>query len=270
MSRLLLLLLLALVTLPAAPASATATPPEFRWGRTGHRIVARVAASQLTPRTKERVRELLGRETLASVAAWGDEIRSERPATANWHYVNIPLTDSRYIPARHCAEGCIFTALATQMRVLADRNAARSDRADALKWVVHLIGDLHQPLHVGERGDRGGNDVKLTWQGKPSNLHRLWDSQLIEEEDRSEDAWVTRFEREIARRGDLAAIRSGTPIDWGMESHAISRDVAYPFLPTSLMLDREYFEQVHSVMDDQLFRAGVRLASVLNEILGGR
>lgn len=270
MPRIASLLLLALLALPAPPAVATPAPSALRWGKSGHRIIARVAASQLTPLTRQRVHELLGDETLASIAPWGDEIRAERPNTANWHYIDIPVTDSLYRPERYCPDGCIITALKTQLALLANQSTPRSQRAEALKWVVHLVGDLHQPLHVGERGDRGGNDVKITWEGRPSNLHRLWDSQLLEADGLDENAWVTRFEREIAQRGDLVQVRMGTPESWAMESHAISRDVVYPFLPPSLDVTKRYFEEVHTVMEDQIFRASVRLASLLNGVLGGR
>lgn len=270
MKRVAFLLLMGVVAVPAAPAGATPAPDALRWGRLGHRIIARVAASQLNDAAKQQVRDLLGQETLASIAAWGDEIRKERPKTGNWHYIDIPITDSVYRPERYCPDGCVIDALNTQLAILADRSASRPARSDALKWVVHLVGDLHQPLHVGERGDQGGNDVKLTWEGKQSNLHRLWDSQLIEAAGLDENAWVTRFEREIAHRGDLLQIRMGTPESWAMESHAVSRDVVYPFLPQSLVVDRHYYDQVHIVLEDRMFRASVRLASMLNGVLGGR
>lgn len=270
MKRIALLLLVGLIAVPTTPASATPAPDALRWGRLGHRVIARVAASQLDKEAKEQIRFLLGDETLASVSTWGDEIRKERPETGNWHYIDIPITDSVYRPDRYCPDGCVIEALKTQLAILANRSGSRSDRAEALKWVVHLVEDLHQPLHVGDRGDQGGNDVKITWEGQASNLHRLWDSQLLEAAGLDENAWVTRFEREIARRGDLMQIRMGTPESWAMESHAVSRDVVYPFLPQSLAVDRHYYEQVRVVLEDRLFRASVRLASLLNGVLGGR
>lgn len=270
MNRIALLLLMSLIAVPAAPAGATSAPDALRWGRLGHRVIARVAAAQLNDAAKQQVRYLLGQETLASIASWGDEIRNERPETGNWHYIDIPITDSLYRPERYCPDGCVIEAVKTQLAILANRSNSRSARAEALKWVVHLVEDLHQPLHVGERGDKGGNDVKITWEGKPSNLHRLWDSQMLESAGLDENAWVTRFEREIAQRGDLLQIRMGTPESWAMESHAVSRDVVYPFLPQSLEVDRHYYDQVHIVLEDRLFRASVRLASVLNGVLGGR
>ncbi|HET9064473.1 MAG TPA: S1/P1 nuclease [Gemmatimonadales bacterium] len=270
MNRIALLLLLGVIGVPATSAVATPTPAPFRWGRLGHRVIARVAASQLDKAAKEQVRYLLGNETLASVATWGDEVRKERPETGNWHYIDIPITDSVYRPERYCPDGCVIEALNTQLAILANRGGSRAERAEALKWVVHLVEDLHQPLHVGERGDQGGNDVKLTWQGQPSNLHRLWDSQLLEASGLDENAWVARLEREIAHRGDLLQVRMGTPERWAMESHAVSRDVVYPFLPQSLEVGRQYYEQVHVILEDRLFRASVRLASLLNGVLGGR
>lgn len=268
--RLTTLLLIGLMAVPAGPADATLTPESARWGRLGHRVIARVAASQLNDAARREVRFLLGDETLASVSTWADEVRNDRPETANWHYVNIPVTDSVFRRDRYCPDGCVIEALNRQLAILANRSASRSERAEALKWVVHLTEDLHQPLHSGDRGDRGGNDVQITWNGRPSNMHRLWDSEMLEADGRDENAWVTRFEQEIARRGDLVRLRQGTPESWAMEAHDVSRDVVYPFIPPSLALDRQYHDQVRVILEDRMLRASVRLASLLNGVLGGR
>jgi hypothetical protein len=262
---------LALGAAPGSPAKAShpgAAP--FRWGRTGHRLIARVASEHLSPAAKREVRDLLGRETLASIASWGDEIRSERPETGNWHYVNIPVIDSVWRPTRFCAHGCVVAALDSQLVLLANRDNSRAVRAEALKWVVHLVGDIHMPLHAGDRGDRGGNDVAITWRGHRTNLHRLWDSELIDASGRSENAWVTLIGRQMDRRGDLAALASGTTVDWAMESHDVARDVVYPFVPRSLALDQHYYDQVHLVLEDRLLRASVRLTALLDRVLAGR
>lgn len=271
------LALVVLLTPPVPRVSAVpprrptvAAPWPRRWGRTGHRLVARLAAERLTPEARDEVRDLLGKSSLASIASWGDEIRSQRPETGNWHYVNIPVIDSTWDARADCPRGCVVEALTRQLTILANRGNSRSERAEALKWVVHLVGDIHMPLHAGDRGDRGGNDVRIIWQGRPTNLHRLWDSQLLDASDRDENAWVSQLGRQIAQRGDLVALAAGTPVDWAMESHDVARDVVYPFLPRSLRLDQRYYDQVHLVLEDRLLRAGVRLSAVLNHVLAGR
>src|SRR5690606_18021833 len=177
----------------------------MRWGGMGHRVIARVAASRLSPATRREVRRLLGNESLAKVSTWADEVRRDRPATAPWHYVNIPIYDSVYRPERVCRDGCVISALEQQLALLADRSLPRTERAEALKWVVHLVGDMHQPMHVGDRGDRGGNDTRITWDTLPGNLHGLWDTGLLLATGLDENALVTMLERRLRQRGDLVA-----------------------------------------------------------------
>jgi hypothetical protein len=260
--------MLAALLLILAAGPVRADHDDF-WGQLGHRIIGRVASSQLTPAARAAVRQLLPGESLGSVASWADQIRPQRPETGPWHYVNIPVWDSVFRPATVCPGGdCVIAALERQLAILSDRNKPSAERAEALKWVVHLVGDMHQPLHVGDRGDRGGNDVKVTYDGKPGNLHAVWDTGLLLATGVSEEQFVVRFERTIRQRGDLGRLTSGSIVDWAMESHAVSRDVAYPFLPTSLDLDERYLAKVRTILEDRMLRASVRLAALLNKALG--
>lgn len=238
------------------------------WGQTGHRIIARVAAARLSPEARKTIQQLVPGESLASIATWADSIRQFRPETAPWHYVNIPIWDSIYRPAAVCPTGnCVVAALAQQLAILGDRQQPQSARAEALKWVVHLVGDLHQPLHVGDRGDRGGNDVKLTWQGRPSNLHSIWDSGLLAGTGTSEEQFVVQVTQTLQQRGDLARLTSGSIVDWAIESHDVARDVVYPFLPASLQLDQGYLDKVQLALTDRVVRASARLAVLLERAL---
>ncbi len=256
-------LLLLGVALPARADHA-----DLFWGQLGHRIIARVAAARLSPEARLAVRDLIPGETLASVASWADSIRSSRPETGSWHYVNIPIWDSVYRPKTVCPkDACVIAMLEQELAILRDRSRPRAERAEALKWVVHLMGDMHQPLHVGDRGDRGGNDVKLTWAGKPWTLHSLWDTGLLVATGVPEERYVVEIGRTIAQRGDLATLTRGSIVDWAMESHDVARDVAYPFLPTSLDVDPSYLAKVRVILQDRVLRASVRLATVLNEAL---
>ena len=260
-----MLTLLATALLLTAPPADSAEA--LRWGGMGHRVIARVAASRLSPATRREVRRLLGNESLAKVSTWADEVRRDRPATAPWHYVNIPVYDSVYRPERVCPDGCVIRALEEQERILADTSRPRAERAEALKWVVHLVGDMHQPMHVGDRGDRGGNDTRITWDTLPGNLHGLWDTGLLLATGLDENALVTMLERRLRQRGDLARLTSGSVLEWAMESHAASRDVVYGFLPATLALDRSYLVKVRPALEDRLLRASARLAAVLERTL---
>lgn len=258
---------LALVATAAAALPAVSRG-EVRWGSLAHRVVARVASLHIDGSTEREVRRLLGRESLAEVSTWADDIRAARPATSTWHYVNIPTWQSAYRTSMCPRAGCVIGTLETQEKILADRSRSRTERAEALKWVVHMVADLHMPLHVGDRGDRGGNDVKLSFLGRQTNLHALWDSGLLNAIGHNEGEFVATIRDQIRNRGDLHVIAGGSVLDWAMESHAVARDVAYPFLTVSLVLDERYLEIARPVLHDRILRASVRLAAVLDRTLG--
>jgi hypothetical protein len=240
----------------------------LRWGPLGHRVVAEIAMARLSPAVADETRRLLGGETIADVASWADEVRRNLPTTAPWHYVDIEITDSTYVPARDCKDNnCIVAALEAQIAILSDHSRSDADRATALKWVVHLVGDIHQPLHAGERGDRGGNDVKVTFNGNATNLHALWDSGLLLSYGQSDGEMVHDILEEIGRRGNLAALAGSTPEQWATGSHNIARDFVYHDLPPSLDITPEYAAAARPVIREQLLRAGVRLAAVLENAL---
>lgn len=259
---------LAAASLLLIPATSMATPVA-RWGPLGHRVVAEVAMSRLSAAVADETRRLLGGQTLADVANWADEVRRDLPATAPWHYVDIEITDTSYVPTRDCKDdACIIAALNTQIAVLADRRRSDADRATALRWVVHLVGDIHQPLHAGERGDRGGNDIKITFNGSRTNLHALWDSGLLLSYGQAEGEITREILDEIGRRNDLKTIIATAPAQWAMASHDIARDVVYRNLPASLDITPAYADAARPVIRECLLRAGVRLAAVVEHALG--
>lgn len=254
------------ISFAAAPVPLTVNPA--RWGELGHRTIARTAELQLSGDARRAARRLLGGQSLAEVSTWADQIREQRPATGPWHYVNIPIWESRYRPDFCPKAGCVIGTLETQQKILADRSASRADRAEALRWVVHLVGDLHAPLHAGDRGDRGGNDVRVELDGRQTNLHAAWDSGLLKVMQRREEELVKMLTHRIEHRGDLRQIRAGTITDWAMESHDRARDVVYGLLPSTLTLDVPYRISAALVIEDQLMRASVRLAWLIEQALG--
>src|SRR5882672_5025159 len=156
------------------------------WGGDGHQIVCLIAEARLAPAAKAAIHELLGDDVSisdAEVANWADQIRRERRSTAPWHYVNIPIAATTFDPNRDGKNGNnVIAKIAEFERVLSDKNAAKADRAEALKFLVHFVGDLHQPLHCADRdGDKGGN-ARLVFFGdrqKAVNLHQVWDSLIL-------------------------------------------------------------------------------------------
>ncbi len=261
--------LVAATALIFAPAVWGARSP-FRWGPDGHRIVAEIALGRLSPAVATETRRLLGGQNISDIASWADEIRRQIPATGRWHYVDIEITDSSYLPARDCKEdACVIAAVAAQMAILSDRSRPDSARASALKFVVHFIGDLHQPLHAGERGDKGGNDVKVTFQGRLTNLHALWDSGILLSLGQTDAEIVRQLTDEIGRRTDISALSRGTVVSWVMESHDIARDVVYRNLPNSLEITPQYVAAARPVIYERLLRGGLRLGAAIERALGG-
>jgi hypothetical protein len=246
------------------------------WGYEGHRIIAEIAEQFLEPETAHHVRDLLAIEnltTLAEVSTWADEIRSQHPETRRWHFVNIPIhstagESSVYDAARDCPQNeCVVAKIEEFERVLADPLAPERERLEALKYVVHFIGDVHQPLHAANNNDRGGNDVAVTFLGQRTNLHAVWDGGII-------GPAVKGDERAYALRlaGDITLVErqrwsAGSAVSWANESYSIAVRMIYGQLTHSGTLSDSYATEALSVVNRQLKRAGVRLAVVLNTVL---
>jgi hypothetical protein len=265
-----------------AAAAALAPTPALAWGKTGHRVVAAIADTQLSGLARAHVEEILGLgESLDEAANWPDEMRSapgtfwQKTATP-WHYVTLNGIIYDHAPP----EGDALEALNHFSQVLKDPSASLADKQLALRFVVHLVGDLHQPLHVGKCCDKGGNDVKVTWFGKPTNLHAVWDSQLVDDEQLSFTELAAKLERHISN-DDVIKWWDINPRDWVSES-AQYRDTLYPtardlpkppkgkklkkgdaLLPD---LSYSYVYRFTPLMEQRLSQGGVRLAAYLNAL----
>ena len=246
--------------------------PAPAWGPVAHRVIARVAARHLSPAARHEVARLLAGATLADVSYWADEIREQRPETARWHYVDIPLRANDYRPARDCRltprGDCIVAALERERAVLGDHGIADARRAEALRWVVHLVGDLHQPLHCADDGDRGGNEVSVTLLGRPDNLHAVWDGGLLAASTLREPAWEERIAARVAG-GALDPRTAGTVVDWALETHRAAVEHAY-VIPPSHRLGRRWVDMNVPIVERQLALAAARLARVLNRTVAAR
>lgn len=171
--------------------SAATISNALAWGDRGHSIVAELAERRLEPVVRQKIEALLGPGiSMASIASWADAVRLLRPETSNWHFVDIPVGATAYVPAEHCKPSpkgdCVVAALGRLRDALVDTNQSQTIRREALMFIVHFIGDLHQPLHAAERNnDEGGNKVRVIWLDRDhlpvvSNLHRYWDFGAIE------------------------------------------------------------------------------------------
>ena len=256
------------------------------WGQEGHSIVAEIAQRRLGPRAAAAIERTLGRgRSLAAIASWADGVRDARPGTPRWHFVDIPIASTRYVPAEHCApspEGDCVVAELDRLRSTLRCGRGATARLEALKFAVHFVGDLHQPLHTVDE-DRGGNAIatQVHLRGLvcsqacktplASNFHAAWDSDLIHAAvwdwgayvDRLESGWL---KSPGARKRQAAG---GTPADWAMETHAAAQTV-WNLLPSDHVLDDDYFQKVLPTIDRQLGLAGLRLARFLNEAYGSK
>ncbi len=248
--------------------------PVRAWGADGHRVVAVLAERYLGAASRAEIAKLLlPGQRLADVADWADEHRKRCHATSRWHYVNIPITAVRYVPARQCVEadgGCVVSAIERSRAVLRDPQQTRDDRALALRYLVHFVGDLHQPLHSGDRNDRGGNDLQVRFAGRKTNLHRVWDHALLEWTGRSVADYADMLARSL-RPVEKKQLARGNAAAWAEEAARISRR-AYARLPkpgerqrgnAPIELGDDYASAMLPALDEQLLRAGVRLAYVL-------
>jgi len=249
--------------------------PAQAWGPLGHRLVARLAEPQLAPAARAEVRRLLATErlrSLADVANWADDLRRTDPTlgrrSAKWHYVNFGSTDCRFTPARDCRDGdCVVDALRAQAAILADRERSDAERLQALKFVVHFTGDIHQPLHAGLGNDRGGNTFQVNHRGKGSNLHAFWDGTLLASRGLGETTYLWRLRApEAAGPAPAALYTPRAPAQWAEQSCAIVREPG--FYPPSARVGDDYIARHRPTAERQLQLAGTRLAALLNASLG--
>jgi hypothetical protein len=258
--------LIYITLLIAAPTAALA------WGSEGHRIVAEIAEQHLDPVAAKQVRDLLAIEnatTLADVANWPDQIRRQRPETASWHFVDVPISAPGYDATRDCAGGnCVVAKIDQFTAELRNGSAPPQQRLEALKFVVHFVGDLHQPLHASDNDDRGGTEIRVTFEGHRTNLDAVWDSGILAPAVQGDErAYALRLVRDITPE-KITAWQAGSTVDWANQSHAVAVGAIYGRLPHDTgMLPAAYENVALPIANEQLERAGVRLAFVLNRTL---
>lgn len=242
----------------------------WAWGRIGHQVSARMAEARLTPAALAAVHNLLGPGiSLANVAKWADEQR-EVPRSSSWHYVDVPISEPRY-NSKYCQSGgCIVSKIEDFKRVLMSPNAQRAEKQQALKFLVHLIADLHQPLHVGDTGSKGGNLVQVRFFNLGSNLHRVWDSQVIEWHSGDEAEWLKELNA-LATPEKVIEWSKGSLENWATESLEAAK-MAYRLpgsqraMESGTKLGEDYCQFALPIIKSQLAKAGMRVAVTLNAI----
>jgi hypothetical protein len=268
-------------------------PGASAWGPQGHRTIGAIADRLLSPQAHAAVAQLLagdldkfgnlsGRTTLQEVSVWADELHGTPAARATWHYDDAPVCGS--VPkSRYCPAGeCNSEQLKRLLGVLRDRRAPPRERNEALKWIVHLVGDLHQPLHAADNDDRGGNRVAVALAGVHTrgreNLHRAWDGELVRlalhagsrpQPPRNIDALTAEARSLVADAGQ------GSPDSWAFESNNLARNVAYHYpaftcggAPSGIVvLDAGYQQEAEEIVRERLLLAGARLAALLERTL---
>jgi hypothetical protein len=253
----------ALCLLLAAPALAQA------WGPAGHRIVATLAERELTPAARKSVGALLGASDareLADIADWADELRDDPRERELWrktaplHFVNFGDASCHYVARLDCAGGrCVVGAIERYARVLGDRSRSNADRAEALRFLVHFVADVHQPLHAGYRHDGGGNRRQVRIENRGTNLHSLWDTPVLQVRGES-------WRRHAARlaRARLPSAHGDAP-QWAEESCRATRDAG--IYPHARRVDDAYLERMRPLAERRVREAAARLAALLNNAL---
>ncbi len=234
------------------------------WGATGHRTIGKIAEDYLNGKTKREISELLNGQSLSLVSTFGDDIKSDKRYNEfyTWHYVNMPF-GVKYEDSEKNPKGDMVTGIEKCKEIILDVNSTKEDKVFHLKMLVHLIGDLHQPMHIGRKEDKGGNDVQVQWFNKGTNLHRVWDSEMI-------NHFKMTF-TELAGNTDKISkeqvkfLQNGTTVDWANETRTLTMK-AYASAEIGEKLGYKYMYDNFGMARTQLQKGGIRLAKVLNDI----
>jgi len=238
------------------------------WGANGHRTTGKIAEQYLSKRTKRNIAKLLDGKSLAFVSTFGDDIKSDKSdlyrSFYSWHYVNFPF-NTKYEDSKKNPKGDIIVGIETCIQKIKSDAETKETKAIYLKMLVHLMGDLHQPLHVGRGEDKGGNTIQVQWFKKGTNLHRVWDSDMINHFDMG---YI-----ELAQNADKLSkkqvkfIQEGTVLDWVYETQKLAIKV-YDSAKPGDKLWYDYPYKNFGTVRSQLQKSGIRLAKVLNDIFG--
>ena len=252
------------------PAAALCSVYGYAWGLTGHRVVAEIAENHLTCKTKRHLKKFFGKEKLAYWANWPDFIKSDKTGVwkeaSVWHYVNVEpqINFQNYeTELKKQAGPSLYTQISVLEKRLSDKNRSQQDKKNDLVFLIHLVGDLSQPMHTGRAGDLGGNTIEVTYFGEKTNLHSVWDGKLVDSQKYSYTEYAALLD--IKTKKEVKQIQMGTLEDWLYDSHQIANKI-YSQTPTGSKLGYDYQYQFNETLERQLLYGGLRLAKVLNQI----
>lgn len=245
--------------------------PSTAWGVTGHRVVGQIADSYINTKTRAAIKRILGTESIAMSSNWADFIKSDSAYKYldPWHYVNTPKDLSYEAFKATLAKDTnanVYNAINFLVKELKKKNLALDSQRKYLRLLIHFVGDIHQPLHVSPEGTTGGNDIKVQWFRDNSNLHRVWDSDLIEMQQLSYTEYAAYINHSTAaQRSKLQS----TPLSaWLYESYVMAQDLHNEIKEVNPRLGYRYnYDHIHQ-LNQQMLKGGVRLAGLLNQIFG--
>ncbi|WP_249319086.1 S1/P1 nuclease [Pseudoalteromonas sp. BDTF-M6] len=245
----------------------------WAWGANGHRIIGAIAEQHLTPEAKAQVMAILQGQSLARASTWADEMRSApgpfwQRQSSRWHYINID-SQHEFLNTEHRAHidktdiKDAYSAILSAMSALSKADTSATDKQFYLRFLIHLIGDIHQPLHVGRSADRGGNRINVEFFSQVTNLHRLWDTQLIAHQQLSYSEYKDFI---CCTQTQVAQNQTVDVKGWLLESHHLANKI---YSHSDERLGYEYVYQYQTMMEQQLRRGGLRLAALLNHLYQG-
>lgn len=240
------------------------------WGYTGHRTIGLITENHLTPSAKTAIRELLGDTSIAEACTWADDARREPQYanTANWHFLNLPLglnyTDfKKYIDTLKTEN--VYSALINAEKELTDKNTTKQQKVHALKFMMHFVGDLHQPMHISREEDKGGSTIQVNYNDKGTNLHSLWDTRMLEKEGLSFTQLAAKFD--TISEVDIKKWQSEPILNWMWESYQISTELyAEIEQMNKKVIDDTYYQKHMPTVQLRMQQAAIRLAGLLNKI----
>ena len=236
------------------------------WGPKGHDTVAYIAEQHLSKKTLKKVQEVLNGHSLVYVANWMDNAShtDEYAHTSTWHYVNVDSEEGTYAHSKKEDKGDVVAAINNAVKDLKSGELTPEEERVQLMMLIHMVGDMHCPMHAGHKSDRGGNGTQVKYFGKQKKLHSVWDSEIVESAHRwSYSEW--QFQVDRASKKEQKAIVQGTPNDWIEETVALARDV-YEKSTTGKNLSYDYVAEYAPVIEQQFLKGGLRLAALIEEI----
>ncbi len=246
--------------------SSTVFSANYDWGKTGHRATGQIAEKYLTKKAKRGITKILNGESLALVSTYADDIKSDKKyrGYSPWHYVNFSF-DKKYGEETPSEFGDLVQGINKCIEILKDEKSSDDEKEFHLKMLVHFMGDLHQPLHVGRGEDKGGNDIQVQWFNDGSNLHRVWDSDMIDYYGMSYTELS--INSALLSKNQIETINNGNVLDWVHESQGLAKKV-YASANVGEKLGYKYMYNYFPMARSQLQKGGIRLAKVLNDIFG--